>query len=303
MALLLQTVPERAAIWSQVFSVANERLICGVDQVRDLAEVRYLACWAPPPDLSVYPNLEVVISVGAGVDQMPSMPSGVRLCRTLAPGIEEMVRDWVVMSTLMLYRDMPTYLSQARLGQWQSHGVRLARSGRIGIMGMGRIGRLAAQTFGGLGFRVAGWSRSGRVVEGVQMFASEQRDAFLRQCDVLICLLPLTAQTQGVLTTGLFACLPEGAHLVHAGRGAQIDMVALRSALDSGQLASAMLDVTDPEPLPHDHWAWGDPRVIITPHVAAETDHREGAEHALRVIRAARAGAPLPGGVDLERGY
>lgn len=303
MTLLLETVPERAAVWSQVFSEANEHLICGVDQVQDLAAVRYLACWTPPPDLSIYPNLEAVISVGAGVDQMPPMPSGVQLCRTLAPGIEEMVRDWVVMATLMLYRDMPTYLSQAREGNWQVRGVRLARNGRIGIMGMGRIGQLAARTLDGLGFHVVGWSRSGQPVEGVEMFSAEQRAAFLKQSDVLICLLPLTAKTRGVLTTGLFNDLPEGAHLVHAGRGAQLDMAALRAALESGHLASAMLDVTDPEPLPEDHWAWSDPRILITPHIAAETDHREGAEHALRVIRAAQDGAPLPGAVDVERGY
>ncbi|GHG96077.1 2-hydroxyacid dehydrogenase [Pseudodonghicola xiamenensis] len=303
MALLLQTFPERAAIWSRVFSEAGEPLVCGADQVSDPAAVRYLACWVPPPDLTIYPNLEVVISVGAGVDQMPKMPEGVRLCRTLAPGIEEMVRDWVVMATLMLYRAMPVYLEQATRGQWQTHGVPLARNGRVGIMGMGRIGQLAAETLTGLGFQVSGWSRSGAPAGGVEMFSAEELDRFLGQSDVLICLLPLTGETRGMLNANLFAKLPEGAHLVHAGRGAQLHMPALRAALDTGRLASAMLDVTEPEPLPQDHWAWADPRVIITPHVAANTDHREGAEHALRVVRAARAGQPLPGLVDQARGY
>ncbi|MBI1220045.1 MAG: glyoxylate/hydroxypyruvate reductase A [Rhodobacteraceae bacterium] len=303
MALLLQTFPERVAVWARLFAGAGERLICGAEQVRDPAEVRYLACWTPPPDLSVYPNLEVVLSVGAGVDQMPQMPPGVRLCRTLAPGVEEMVRDWVVMAVLMLYRRMPIYLAQARAGRWQAHEVPLARKGRVGIMGMGRIGQLAAQTLAGLGFQVAGWSRSGRAVAGVQMFGAAGLGAFLERCDLLICLLPLTDETRGVLNAGLFARLPQGAHLVHAGRGAQLDMGALRAALDSGRLGSAMLDVTDPEPLPADHWAWADPRLIVTPHVAASTDSTEGAEHALAVIRAARAGAPLPGLVDTVRGY
>ncbi|MEZ5884114.1 MAG: glyoxylate/hydroxypyruvate reductase A [Paracoccaceae bacterium] len=303
MALLLQSFPAREAVWAQVFAEADEPLILGADKVTDPAEVRHIACWIPPADLGIYPALETVISVGAGVDHMPPMPEGVRLCRTIAPGIEEMVRDWVVMATLMLYRDMPLYLSQSRAQRWVPHDVRLARNGRVGIMGMGRIGQLAAHSLTALGFQVAGWSRTGRPVEGVEMFGAAALDQFLGRAEVLICLLPLTDETRGVLGAGLFARLPEGARLVHAGRGAQLDMEALRVALDQGRLSSAMLDVTDPEPLSAGHWAWSDPRIVVTPHVAASTDHREGAEHALAVIRAARAGAPLPGLVDQARGY
>ncbi|MEP3112231.1 glyoxylate/hydroxypyruvate reductase A [Nisaea sp.] len=303
MGFLLQTFPERAAVWAQVFAEAGEPLYCGADQVIDPADIRYLACWTPPADLGIYPNLELVISVGAGVDQMPTMPEGVRLCRTLSPGIDEMVRDWVVMATLMLYRDMPTYLSQATSGHWKAHDVPLARNGRVGIMGMGRIGRLVAKTLGGLGFNVAGFSRSGTAVEGVRIFGVDALEPFLHESDVLICLLPLTDETRGLLNAELFSKMPKGAHLVHAGRGAQLDMADLRSALDSGRLGSAMLDVTNPEPLPEDHWAWTDPRVIVSPHVAASTDHREGAEHALAVLRSSRAGAALPGLVDTTVGY
>ncbi|MEP6147607.1 MAG: NAD(P)-dependent oxidoreductase, partial [Nisaea sp.] len=177
------------------------------------------------------------------------------------------------------------------------------RNGRVGIMGMGRIGRLVAKTLGGLGFNVAGFSRSGTAVEGVRIFGADALEPFLHESDVLICLLPLTDETRGLLNAELFSKMPKGAHLVHAGRGAQLDMADLRSALDSGRLGSAMLDVTNPEPLPEDHWAWTDPRVIVSPHVAASTDHREGAEHALAVLRSSRAGAALPGLVDTTVGY
>lgn len=100
-----------------------------------------------------------------------------------------------------------------------------------------------------------------------------------------------------------FGQLPQGARLVHAGRGAQLVMGALKAALDSGQVSAAMLDVTDPEPLPRDHWAWRDPRVIVTPHIGSMTDAVEGARHALAVIAALDAGAAVPGAVDPARGY
>ncbi|WP_343504358.1 2-hydroxyacid dehydrogenase [Alloyangia pacifica] len=303
MALLYLSTAERAEVWKPLFDAAGEEMIVGEAAVADPAAITHLVCWLPPQDLRRYPNLKVVISTGAGVDQMPAMPEGVSLVRTLAPGIEEMVRDWVVMATLMLHREMPIYLGQQRAAEWTVRPVPLTRGTRVGIMGLGRIGQLAAGTLRGMGFDVAGWSRSGRPVEGIEVHGAGAMDAFLARSDILICLLPLTAETRGLMDADFFAKLPPGAMLVHAGRGAQLDMAALKGALDAGQLASAMLDVTDPEPLPADHWAWADPRLVITPHVAANTDAREGARHVLDVLRASRAGEPLPGFVDQERGY
>lgn len=303
MALLFLSKAERAAVWTEVFAEAGEAIVVGEEAVADPATITHLLCWTPPQDLRRYPNLQVVISAGAGVDQMPPLPEGVELVRTLDPGIEEMVRDWVVMATLMLHRRMPEYLVQAQKGLWKGQKTIHARSARVGLMGMGRIGTLAAETLSTLGFKVSGWSRSGRTVAGVRVFDVSGIDDFLAQSDILVCLLPLTEETRGILNADLFARLPADAALVHAGRGAQLDMDALRTALDRGTLRAAMLDVTNPEPLPADHWAWHDPRVVITPHVAAETDHRTGALHALSVIRATRENRPLPGRVDQRRGY
>ena len=303
MTLLYMSTPARGAVWARIFAAAGEPLLLGEAAATDPAEVTALACWQPPADIARYPNLRAVISVGAGVDQMPALPPGVALCRTLAPGIETMVRDWVVMAALALQRDLPVYLDQARAGLWAPHAPRAAGRTRVGLMGMGRIGKLAAGTLGLMGFPVTGWSRSGRPVAGMEMRGADELPAFLAATDLLICLLPLTAETRGILSDDLFAALPPGARLVHAGRGAQLDMAALRRALDAGRLAAAMLDVTDPEPLPAGHWAWADPRVIVTPHIAAQTDDAEGGEHALAVMRALRSGEPLPGLVDPARGY
>lgn len=303
MALLFLSTPERGAVWKQVFDAAQEPVLLGAGAVTDPADVTHIVCWTPPADFGQWPNLRMVLSTGAGVDQMPPLPDGVALVRTLAPGIEQMVRDWVVMATLALHRDLPGYIAQARAGLWKPWPVLAARERRVGVMGMGRTGRLAAQSLAGLGFDVAGYSRSGAPVDDFKVYGADRMDAFLARSDILICLLPLTAQTRGLMTDAFFARLPDGARLVHAGRGAQLDMAALMRALDSGQLSAAMLDATDPEPLPTDHPAWSDPRVLITPHVASITDAREGAMHALRVLRAEREGKEIPGLVDQTRGY
>ncbi|WP_172327483.1 glyoxylate/hydroxypyruvate reductase A [Mangrovicoccus sp. HB161399] len=303
MALLYLEPDGRMAVWAEIFAGAGEQLLPGPDAVGDPALVTHMACWVPPADLSAYPNLRVVISKVAGVDRMPVLPEGIRLCRMVAPGIEAMVRDYVLMAVLMLHRDMPRYLDQSVRGRWEAAATTRAKDRRIGILGLGRTGRLVAETLRDLGFRVSGWSRSGTGPEGVDCYAADGLGTFLAQSDILVCLLPLTAQTRGMLGAGLFAQLPQGAGLVHAGRGEQLAMDDLRAALGSGQLGSAMLDVTDPEPLPPDHWAWRDPRVIVTPHVGAYTPADEGARHALAVIRADRAGLPLPGEVDRQKGY
>jgi len=298
MALLFHSTAARLPIWQSLFAEAGEPLIAGEAAVTDPAEVTAIACWIPP-DLSRYPNLRLVLSVGAGVDHLPPLPAGVHLARTLAPGIEAMVRDWVVMASLMLHRDMPAYLDQARQGDWRVHPVRPTNARRVGILGMGRIGALVAGSLKALGFDVAGLSRSG----GAGTFSMARIDDFLVRSDLLICLLPLTSDTRGILNARTLARLPPGAGLIHAGRGAHLDMNALHAALDSGQLSAAMLDVTDPEPLPQDHWLWRDPRVIVTPHIAAQTDAAEGARHALAVMQALRPGGPIPGQVDPTLGY
>ncbi|WP_330647186.1 glyoxylate/hydroxypyruvate reductase A (plasmid) [Thioclava litoralis] len=303
MALLYLSVPERGAVWAQMLARAGVEMVMGEAAVTDPAAITHIACWQPPEDLARYPNLRAVISVGAGVDQMPPMPEGVILSRTIAPGIEQMVRDWVVMAVLALHRDLPLYIAQAREGCWQLHAPRSAHEARVGIMGMGRIGQLVAQTLGALGFEVAGWSRSGQSTAECAVYDQAGLPEFLARSDILVCLLPLTGQTRGLMDAAFLAQLPQGARLVQAGRGPQLDLEALRTALDSGRIAAAMLDVTDPEPLPADHWAWADPRVLITPHIAAKTGHEEGARHVLAVIEATTNGTPVPGQVDQAKGY
>lgn len=303
MALLFLSLPDRAEVFPRMFDAAKKPILIGEAAVTDAAEVNHLRCWRLPEDLHHYPNLKVVISPGAGVDLFGALPSVVALVRTVTPAVEEMVRDWIVMATLMLNHEMPVYLAQAARGDWNGHRNLPARTRRLGVMGLGRIGRLTAQSLTALGFPVAGWGRSGTPLEGCEVFAGAERDVFIARSDLMICSLPLTPETHGLMDAEFLAKLPMGARLVQAGNGAQLDLNALRDALETGRLASAMLDVSEPASLPRGHWIWSDPWVLLTPNIAPPADSEDGARHALAAIQAIRSGTPFPGLVDRARGY
>ncbi|MFT4014759.1 MAG: glyoxylate/hydroxypyruvate reductase A [Paracoccus sp. (in: a-proteobacteria)] len=304
MAVLFLSTPERAEVFRRLFAEELPEMPFHVGQAPDPEAVRYVVAWAAPQGLARdYPGLRLIFSTGAGVDQfdLSSLPEGVGVVRMLEPGIRRQMQEYASMATLAMHRDLPAYLERQRRGEWRA-GVNVPASARrVGVMGLGNLGQAVLRALRPFGFDLAGWSRSPREIEGVACFTD--LDAFLARTDILLCLLPLTAETTGMLDAALFAKLPMGARLVHLGRGRQLDLDALRAALDGGRIAQAMLDVTEPEPLPQDHWLWRDPRVILTPHVASQTVAEEGAAHVLAGIRADLQGRPPDGLVDRLRGY
>jgi glyoxylate/hydroxypyruvate reductase A len=172
------------------------------------------------------------------------------------------------------------------------------------VLGLGSLGQAVLRALQGLGFDCAGWSRSPRSIDGVQCFAGEAgRMDLLRRSDILVCLLPLTDATRGFLNSALFDALPRGAALVHVGRGPQLVGADLLRALDDGHLGEAVLDVTDPEPLPADDPLWRHPRVQITPHIASVTQPDTAVAVVLDNLRRFEAGLPLVGLVDRKKGY
>ncbi|MDB6177660.1 glyoxylate/hydroxypyruvate reductase A [Paracoccus sp. Z330] len=302
MAVLYLSEAKRGAVFQAAFAQELPDLPFHIATAPDPAAVEYMVTWTAPTDLSQWPNLRLIFSVGAGIDQfdLAALPPHVGVVRMQEPGIMRQMQEMAVMSTLALHRDLPVYLDQGRKGVWRARQNRSTADCRVGVMGLGRLGQAVLQALRPFGFRLAGWSRSPKDLAGIDVFTD--LDRFLAQTDILICLLPLTRQTRDILNDDLFDLLPRDARLVHLGRGAQLNMQALQRALDRG-LASAFLDVTDPEPLPPDHWAWAHPRVIITPHVASQTDAGMGATHVIAGIRADRAGAEIPGLIDRARGY
>ena len=308
MTFLYKAEPERGAEWAELFARKAPDVPFRIwPDIGDPRSVRYLAAWLPPEDIAgQFPNLELLFSVGAGVDQfdLSALPPELPVVRMTEPGIAAGMVEYVTMAVLGLHRDLPAYLDQQRRRLWQPLRVHPASERQVGVLGLGMLGRAVLAQLSAFGFRLAGWSRSRHEVEGVACHAGPAAlPAMLEATDILVCLLPLTDETRGILDAGLFARLPRGAALVHVGRGPQLDHGALLSALDSGQLAAAVLDVTDPEPLPEDHPFWSHPKILVTPHIASMTQPETAVELVLENIRRHRAGQPLIGLVHRERGY
>jgi glyoxylate/hydroxypyruvate reductase len=268
--------------------------------------VRYLLTWTVPDDILRYRNLEVLFSIGAGVDQFnrESLPDHVKVVRMVEDGIIRMMQEYVAMGVLTLHRDMLAYREQQKRHIWQALPTPQATERRVGFLGLGMLAHAAIERLRPFQFPLAGWSRSKKELDGVTCFhGADQLADFLKQTDILVCLLPLTDQTGGILNAQLFSSLPAGARLLHVGRGPQLDQSALIEALDSGRLAAAMLDVTDPEPLPEDQPLWSHPKVVITPHIASVTQPHTAAQSVIANIRRHCAGENLIGLVDRALGY
>ncbi|MGH6763641.1 MAG: 2-hydroxyacid dehydrogenase [Phyllobacterium sp.] len=271
------------------------------------ARVRHLLCWQPPAQLTMrFPALEIIFSSGAGVEQFMQMdiPVHLRIVRMIEPGIARMMQEYVTLAVLSVFRQLPAYLDQSRKGAWQPLPQPNADRCRVGVMGLGHLGQAALAALSPFGFSLAGWSRSEKSIAGVCCYHGDAGlDAFVAQTDILVCLLPLTAETEGLLNADFLARLPAGASVVLTGRGAQTDQNALLAALDRGHLASAFIDVTVPEPLPPAHPLWSHPKVILTPHIACVTDSHGAAEVLVDNFRRLAKGEQLTGEIDRVRGY
>ncbi|SAK51947.1 2-hydroxyacid dehydrogenase [Caballeronia ptereochthonis] len=308
MTILYKADPERGKLWAQLFA----RKAPGIPfrlwpDLGDPASVRYLAAWQPPADvMQTLPNLEVIFSVGAGIDQfdLSGVPAHVAVARMIEPGIVEGMVEYVTQAVLTIHRDLFDYALAQRERVWREMPVRAASTRRIGVLGLGMLGTAVLKTLRMFGFPCAGWSRSPHEIEDVECYAgTDSLDAFLARTDILVCLLPLTEATRGLIGKRVFDTLPKGASFINVGRGPQVIQQDLLNALDSGRLHAAILDVADPEPLPPTHPFWTHPRVRLTPHIASATRPETAVDVVLENLRRHRAGERMIGEIDRARGY
>jgi len=308
MTVLYKANMVRGAEWARLFAERAPDIPFRLwPDIGNPADVRHLVAWVPPDDIATtFPNLELVFSVGAGVDQFDTskVPAHIPLVRMLEPGIAETMVEYVTMAVLALHRDLLHFINQQKQQVWREIRITPAKRRHVGVMGLGQLGQAVLARLKAFGFPLSGWNRSPRQIEGVTCYAgADALPDFLAQVDILVCLLPLTDQTRGILNADLFACLPRGAGLVHVGRGPHLVESDFLAALDSGALSGAVLDVTDPEPLAAGHPFWSHPRILLTPHNASMTTPDTAVDFVLDVIARHRRGEELPGRVDRTRGY
>jgi len=273
----------------------------------DPAEVEFIIVGGRMPgDLSIFRNAKAIQSTWAGVNSLlrGKFPAGVPIARMVDRGLSANMVEYMVYWALDALRHGRELRAAQRDAKWLDQPLQWARNFPIGILGLGTLGAATAEKLLALGFPVSGWSRTKKNVPGVAVFAGpEQLKDFLAPVKLLMCLLPLTAETEDILNARLFTQLPTGAVLVNGARGAHLNEADLIAALDSGKLAYAVLDVFREEPLPLDHVFWRRRDIVITPHVAAITRAGTGAADILENYRRALKGEPLLNPVDPERGY
>ena len=263
--------------------------------------------WNPPQQLfDEQPQLKAVFNLGAGVDKLLALalPPGLPIVRLADAGMAVQMAEYVCHALIRWFREFDGYQQQQQGGVWQPRAPRERADFPVGIMGLGALGGRVAQAVRAFDFPIVGWSRTPHAIEGVRGFAGMgELDAFLQATRVLVCLLPLTEATRGLLNRERLARLQPGGYLINLARGALVVEQDLRQLLNQGHLAGAALDVFEQEPLPAGHWLWTQPGVTLTPHIGAQTLRREAVAEVAEGVRALQQGRTPRGLVHRAQGY
>lgn len=310
MAVLLSTKDHTMAWWKRSLLAVDPTLdIRLFPDAGDPADIEAAVVWTAHDmaELKRYPNLKLIVSMGAGVDHLfrpPGPPPGVPVARLVDVLLTSAMSEWVLLNVLRFHRQDAEYRAQQAARVWEELDAPVTSETAIGILGLGELGTDAARKLRMLGFPVMGWTRRPKLVDGVENFVgADGLLAMAAKSRMLLCLLPLTPDTRGIVDARLLAALPRGAFVLNAARGGHVVDADLLAALDSGHVAGAALDVFTPEPLPGESPYWGHPKVVMTPHAASITIPESVAPQVVENIHRARAGRPLINLVDFAAGY
>lgn len=264
--------------------------------------------WRSPPSLfEEQRRLRAVFNLGAGVDAllaMPAFPRDALLVRLEDAGMADALAEYVLAAVLRVYRGFDRYAILQRDARWQPEALRPRSNFTVGVLGLGVIGTAIARALAAHGFTVRGFARTRKRIEGVDCRAGDAEFAsFLDGLDVLVSVLPLTADNRGILNRANLARLADKAHVVNVGRGAHLVEAELLALLEAGKLGGATLDVFETEPLPVDHPFWRRPEILVTPHISAVTELEPSVAQIAEKIARLERGEAITGVVDLRRGY
>lgn len=307
--MLYLYTPDQQDVYRRLLQAAlpGRNIVCWPEAV-DVDAVTCAAVWGTPSDFfRPFRNLQVIFSLGAGVDQLlkrDDISGDVRIVRLTDAGMAQQMTEYCLYGVLHYQREMDVYRRQQQMGQWLPRDARLARSLRVSVLGLGQLGRQVACDLARMGYQVRGWARQARQIDGVTcVYGEAALNTLLTETDVLFSILPATPETRHLLDARRLALLPKDAALINAGRGSLIDEAALLAQLECGHLRFALLDVFAEEPLPESHPFWRHPRVIMTPHVAADTVPEEAVAQIAANLKNLVVGQPVAGLVDRRRGY
>ncbi|CDZ61983.1 D-isomer specific 2-hydroxyacid dehydrogenase NAD-binding protein [Neorhizobium galegae bv. orientalis] len=279
-----------------------------IDKVPDPDAVTYSVLWRPATgSMKPFRNLKAIVSLGAGIDHVladEQLPTHVPIIRTVGTDLTQRMKEYVALHVLRHHRELPAIQANQARQLWEQIVVPPATQRRVGVMGLGNLGAVAADLLKQIGFEVRGWSRSPKDLPGIQCFSgAEGFGAFLEGTEILVCLLPLTESTRGILNADTFNRLKRGASIVNAARGPHLVDSDLVEALNSGQISSATLDVFHVEPLPNTHPFWTNPKITVTPHVASLIDAPTGSKIVAKNIRTFQETGTVADLADAKRGY
>jgi glyoxylate/hydroxypyruvate reductase len=275
--------------------------------VKNRARVQFALAWHHPKNVfGQYPNLKVISSLGAGANHLlqdETIPHSIRFVRASTPSLASQMSDYVTLTALNLMRRTETYIKQQQKSIWKRHEAYPKKEMTAGIMGLGKLGSIVARRLLHNGLNVCGWSKSKKKLNGVETFSESELHAFLSRTNMLICLLPLTKETEGILDLKIMKQLKKPSFLINVGRGGHLVEEDLVYALDTGRLERAVLDVFNTEPLPESHPFWGREKITITPHIASITHPDEVAGLIAENYKRLLSGMELLQEVDRQKGY
>ncbi len=308
-ALVFYSEFDNFDIWKQALQSELPTLrVLNAPEVQDPDDIHFALVWKPPEGFfQSMTQLKLIVILGAGADTLVSrgdLPKHVPITRISDPHMARMMASYVLFATLRHARDIPFFEAAQRRDEWAYRHPRNPEDIRVAVLGLGELGSRAAHELQRQGLTVLGWSRSPRQIDGVRCYAGlDTLDTVLTQADILVIMLPLTQDTNGLLNRDRLARLPRGAVVINVARGAIVDQHALTELLQTGHIGSATLDVFEREPLPASDPLWRMPNVLITPHISSVaipgSAARQIAENLLHVTN----GEPVTARVDPRRGY